>query len=170
MSTYMGNTGMWGWTRTRGMKYTIDRDNRVGTWWYLSSSAKLGSRNPGSCGEVINVMLQGLMSSEVELGVGVTREVWQGSELAKISQQCHVSVTGRNSVAQWTEYHIPDEEAGPQMAQPVHSGQGHLTKCLQGSCYLHPSDEFTPSSWSPYYDPTIQIPSLNECNATCNPL
>ena len=60
-------------------------------------SAELGSGTLRSCGEVMTVMLQGLMSSKVELSVGVMREVWQGSELAEISQQCHVSVTGCNN-------------------------------------------------------------------------
>jgi len=36
---------------------------------------ELGSGNLGSHSEVVNAMLQGLMSSEVELGVGVMREV-----------------------------------------------------------------------------------------------
>ena len=41
-------------------------------------------------------VLQGLMSSEVELVPGgVTGDV-TGSELAEVCQQSHVSVTGRN--------------------------------------------------------------------------
>ena len=43
-------------------------------------------------------MLQGLMSSNVELSMGVMREVGQGLELAKICQQCQVSVTGHKNV------------------------------------------------------------------------
>ena len=43
-------------------------------------------------------MLWGLESSEVELSMGVMREVWQGSELAEICQQCHMSVMGHNSI------------------------------------------------------------------------
>jgi len=69
MSTGMRNTVIQCWTRTRSEKYTIDRDIRVGTWWHLSSSVELGSGNLRSHGEVVNVMLWGLMSS----GGGVTR-------------------------------------------------------------------------------------------------
>ena len=38
-----------------------------------------------------------------------------------------------------------------------------------GSNYLCPLAELTQSSQSPYYFPTIQMPSPNECNATCHP-
>jgi len=99
---WMGNTGMWSWTGTRGKNYTIDRDIRVGTWWHLSSSMELGSGNLGSHGEVVNVMLWGLTSSKVELGVGVMREVWQDLELANISQQCHMIVMGHNNYEGYT--------------------------------------------------------------------
>ena len=98
MSTWMGNTGMQSWTGTRGKNYTIDGDNRVSTWWHWSLSMKLSSRNLRSCGEAMNVMLWGLMSSKVELSMRVMGEVWQVSELAEISQQCHVSVTGHNTL------------------------------------------------------------------------
>jgi len=74
-------------TGTRGENYTIDWDIRVGAWRQLSSSAELGSGNLGSHSEVVNVILWGLTSSEVELSMGVTRGVWQGSELAKVCQQ-----------------------------------------------------------------------------------
>jgi len=36
---------------------------------------ELGSGNLGSHSEAVNAMLRGLMSSKVELSVGVTREV-----------------------------------------------------------------------------------------------
>src|SRR5882724_10547884 len=58
---------------------------------------ELNSRNLGSRCEAVIVMLQGLMSSEVELVPGVTGSV-TGSELAEVCQQSHVSVTGRNSI------------------------------------------------------------------------
>ena len=91
------NTGMQSWTGIRGKNYTIVRNNKVSTWWHPSSSAKLSSGNLGSWGEVMTAMLWCLMSSEVKLGTGVTREVWQDSELAEISQQCHVSVMKHNN-------------------------------------------------------------------------
>jgi len=84
MSTGMRNTGMWCWKGTRGENYTIDRDIRVSAWGHPSLSVELGSGNLRSHGEAVNVMLWGLMSSKVELSVGVMREVWQGSELAEI--------------------------------------------------------------------------------------
>src|SRR5882724_4807796 len=59
---------------------------------------ELSSGNLGSWCEAVVVVLQGLMSSEVELVPGgVTGDV-TGSELAKVCQQSHVSVTGRNSI------------------------------------------------------------------------
>ena len=64
----MGNTARHSWTGTRGENYTVDRDNP-------SLSMELGSGNLGSHREVMTVILWGLMSSEVELGAGVTREV-----------------------------------------------------------------------------------------------
>jgi len=45
-------------------------------------NVKLGSGNLKSHGEVMNAMLQGMTNSEVELGMEVTREVWQDLELA----------------------------------------------------------------------------------------
>ena len=97
MSSWIRYTGMWSQTGIRGENYTIDI--RVDNWWHLCLSAELGFGNLGSHSEVVNAMLQGLMSSEVELGVGVMREVWQGLELAKIYQQCHMSVIGCNKSA-----------------------------------------------------------------------
>ena len=64
-------------TGTRGENYTIDRNIRVSTWWHLSSS--------------------------MELGMEVMKEVWQASELAKINQQCHVNVMGHNRM--WKHNH-----------------------------------------------------------------
>src|SRR5882724_3394620 len=58
---------------------------------------ELNSGNLGSQCEAVIAVLQGLMSSEVELVPGgVTGDV-TGLELAKVCQQSHVSVTGRNS-------------------------------------------------------------------------
>jgi len=57
---------------------------------------ELNSGNLGSRCEAVIAVLQGLMSSEVELVPGgVTGDV-TGSELAEVCQQSHVSVTGRN--------------------------------------------------------------------------
>jgi len=81
--------------RNRNRNYTLDRDIKGGIWWHLSSSAELGTGNLGSHCEAVNVMLQGLMSSKVELVQG-----WWGgvtdSELTKINQQSHMGVTGCN--------------------------------------------------------------------------
>ena len=71
----MRNTGMQCQNRTRGKNYTIDRDIRVSACGCLNSSAELDSGNLGSHGEVVSAMLQGLMSSKMELSAGVTREV-----------------------------------------------------------------------------------------------
>jgi len=58
---------------------------------------ELNSGNLGSQCEAVIAVLQGLMSSEVELVPGgVTGDV-TGLELAEVCQQSHVSVTGRNS-------------------------------------------------------------------------
>jgi len=60
---------------------------------------ELNSRNLGSQCEAVIVVLQGLMSSEGGTSPGgVTGDV-TGSELAKISQQSHMSVMGCNMVA-----------------------------------------------------------------------
>ena len=59
---------------------------------------QLNSGNLGSQCEAVIVVLQGLMSSEVELVPGVTGDV-TGSELAEVCQQIHVSVTGHNKWA-----------------------------------------------------------------------
>ena len=56
---------------------------------------------------------------------------------------------------------MTDEEAGPQMAWPIYSRQGHIVKCLQAQATC-PLAELIQSSQSPYYYPTIQMPSLNE--------
>ena len=57
---------------------------------------ELNSGNLGSRCEAVIAVLQGLMSSEVELVPGgVTGDV-TGSELAEVCQQSHVSVTGCN--------------------------------------------------------------------------
>ena len=59
---------------------------------------ELNSRNLGSRCEAVIAVLQGLMSSKVELVPGgVTGDV-TGSELAEVCQQSHVSVTGRNTI------------------------------------------------------------------------
>src|SRR5882724_8529948 len=59
---------------------------------------ELSSGNLGSWCEAVVAVLQGLMSSKVELVPGgVTGDV-TGSELAKVCQQSHVSVTGHNRI------------------------------------------------------------------------
>jgi len=58
---------------------------------------ELNSGNLGSRCEAVIAVLQGLMSSEVELVPGgVTGDV-TGSELAEVCQQSHMSVTGCNT-------------------------------------------------------------------------
>ena len=57
---------------------------------------ELNSGNLGSRCEAVIVVLQGLMSSEVELVQGVTGNV-TGSELAEDCQQSHMSVMGCNT-------------------------------------------------------------------------
>src|SRR5882724_8801826 len=59
---------------------------------------ELNSGNLRSRCEAVIVVLQGLMSSEVELVPGgVTGDV-TGSELAEVCQQGHMSVMGHNSI------------------------------------------------------------------------
>src|SRR5882724_10961308 len=57
---------------------------------------ELNSRNLGSRCEAVIVVLQGLMSSEVELVPGGMTGDVTGSELAEVCQQSHVSVMGHN--------------------------------------------------------------------------
>src|SRR5882724_5041098 len=57
---------------------------------------ELNSRNLGSRCEAVIAVLQGLMSSEVELVPGGATVDVTGSELAEVCQQSHVSVTGCN--------------------------------------------------------------------------
>ena len=57
-------------------------------------STELGSGKLGSHSEAVIAMLQGLMSSEVELLQGGVTD----SELAELCQQIHVSVTGCNTL------------------------------------------------------------------------
>jgi len=72
-----------------------------------SSSTELNSGNLGSRCEAVIAVLQGLMSSEVELVPGgVTGDV-TGSELAEVCQQSHVSVMGCNT---WLNAHILGEK------------------------------------------------------------
>ena len=59
---------------------------------------ELGSRNLGSHSEVVNVMLQGLMSSKVGTKHRSDERVVTGLKLAEICQQCHMSVTEHNSI------------------------------------------------------------------------
>ena len=57
---------------------------------------ELNSGNLKSQCEAVIVMLQGLMSSEVESARGVKGDV-TGSELAEVCQQSHMSVMGHNT-------------------------------------------------------------------------
>ena len=59
-------------------------------------SAELNSRYLGSQCEVVIVVLQGLMSSQGGTSAGGVTGGVTGSELAKICQQSHMSVMGRN--------------------------------------------------------------------------
>ena len=58
---------------------------------------ELDSGNLRSWCEAVIVVLQGLMSSEVELVQGGVIGDVTGSELAEVCQQSHVSVTGHNT-------------------------------------------------------------------------
>ena len=65
---------------------------------------ELNSGNLGSRCEAVIAVLQGLMSSEVELVPGdVTGDV-TGSELAEVCQRSHVSVTGHNTLLDRTTH------------------------------------------------------------------
>ena len=59
---------------------------------------KLNSGNLGSRCEAVIAVLQGLMSSEVELVPGGVTGNVTGLELAEVCQQSHVSVMGHNSI------------------------------------------------------------------------
>jgi len=65
---------------------------------FPSLSAELNSWDLGSQCEAVIAVLQGLMSSEVELVQGCDRGCDKGLELAEVCQQSHVSVTRRNSI------------------------------------------------------------------------
>src|SRR5882724_578313 len=54
------------------------------------------------------------------------------TSIMSIAEKPHC-MRSETSLAQQTEYHnnVSDEEAGPQMAHPIHSGQDHLMKHLQ---------------------------------------
>ena len=59
---------------------------------------ELNSGNLRSWCEAVIVVLQGLMSSKGGTSAGVVTRGVTGSELAEICQQCHMSVTGCNSI------------------------------------------------------------------------
>ena len=99
-----------------------------------SLSTELGSGNLGSHGEAVNAMLQGLMSFKVELSMGVMREVWQGSELAKICQQCHMSVMGCNTFISSIWGHIFHPSL-PLLPSSIVSFKLHLGILTCSGCY-----------------------------------
>src|SRR5882724_5722194 len=93
---------------------------------------ELNSRNLGSRCEAVIVVLQGLMSSEVELVPGGMTGDVTGSELAEVCQQSHVSVMGRNNARRPMAH--PDGTVSRVLVKLDRGWKGRLEKLRVDMC------------------------------------